>query len=136
MRWISTSLSMSFGGEDDGEEFDIRFSGIYYAGSPGIRHGIMAEPPSPPDFEVYSIEISYDDGEHWSAFPDALRTKRLEAQLSLIGMADEQGRAQRDREALQDLRDEAADAARRDRMLDRAFGRLEAQWTAPSVAAE
>ena len=136
MRWITTSLPLAFGGEDDGEDFDVRFSGVYRAGSPGVSYGPMIEPPSPAEFDVYSVQLQIGgpSGNGWIDFPRVLLTEKLEAQLARIGLIDEEARIRRDRETLQDLRDEAAEAERKDRMLARAFDRMEAGW--PSQAAE
>lgn len=126
MRWIDTSLPLSFGGEDDGEDFDIRFSGVYHAGSPGIPHGPMAEPPSPAEFEVYSIQIHIGgpSGNGWIDFPRVLLTEKLEAQLARIGLIDEEAAIRRDREVAQAMRDESFDDERKERMAERAFGHL------------
>lgn len=130
MRWIHTSLPLSFGGEDDGEEFDVRFCGIYYAGSPGCRYGAMAEPPAPASFEVYEIGIKVGgpSGDGWIAFPNALLTERLYAQLSRIGVAEEEARVRRDRED--------AEMMRRTSEIVAGLDALEAGWAAPAVAAE
>lgn len=114
MKWINTSLPLSFGGEDDGEDFAVRFSGIYYGPRRGRREGgLQIEPDEPEIFEVYSIEVEVGgpSGDGWVRFPDALRTDRLLAQLARIGIEEERGA----REHAAELRAELAAEDRRDR---------------------
>ena len=113
MKWISTSLPLSFGLEDDGEDFAVRFSGIYHGPCRGRREGgLQMEPDEAETFEVYSIEVEVGgpSGNGWVRFPDVLRTDRLEAQLQRIGIEEE--RAERERAA--EMRAEMAAEDRRE----------------------
>lgn len=115
MKWINTSLPLSFGGEDDGEDFGIRFSGIYYGPCRGRREGgLQMEPDEAAFFEVYTvqIEIGGPSGNGWISFPNVLLTDRLMRQLQAIGIEEE--RAAREHAA--EMRAEMAAEDRRERM--------------------
>lgn len=112
MKWINTSLPMSFGGEDGGEDFAVRFSGIYYGPCRGRREsGLQLEPDEAESFEVYmvQIEIGGPSGSGWISFPNVLLTDRLMRQLQAIGIAEERGA----RERAAELRAEMAAEDRR-----------------------
>ncbi|KAA0572249.1 hypothetical protein FZ983_32275 [Azospirillum sp. B21] len=113
MKWISTSLPLSFGGEDGGEDFAVRFSGIYHGPCRGRREGgVQIEPDEPESFEVYmvQIEIGGPSGDGWISFPNVLLTDRLEAQLQRIGIEEERA----DREHAAEMRAEMAAEDRRE----------------------
>ncbi len=112
MRWINTTFSMGFGGEDGGEELPARFTGVYYPKTNGCRYGAMVEPPEPASFLVYTVQISWDEGEHWTEVPSVLLTDRLVEQLKRIGIAEHEGEAERCVELAADARREEALLAR------------------------
>lgn len=113
MKWINTSLPLSFGEEDDGEDFAVRFSGIYHGPCRGRREGgLQMEPDEAETFEVYTvqIEIGGPSGSGWISFPNALLTDRLEAQLKRIGIEEERAA----REYAAEMRAEMAAEDRRE----------------------
>lgn len=123
MKWINTSLPLSFGGEDDGEDLAVRFSGIYHGPVRGRREcGLQMEPDEGAFFEVYTvqIEIGGPSGNGWVSFPNVLLTDRLLDQLKRIGIAEEQA----EREHAAELRAEMAAEDRREwaRAGGRGFG--------------
>jgi hypothetical protein len=86
MRWIHATLSMRFGDEESEDVLNARFSGAHMAATSGdFLDGMAIEPPASATFQVYSVEIQLD-GEHWTAFPRELYSKRLDEQLQRVGV--------------------------------------------------